>query len=176
MKNIEQIKKELIVFGKKHNACEKGLEAIKGNNFTELFSNINKYIDWCKATPEITKEFNAIFENKLVIEDNVLLCNCTNLSSVVIPNSVTLIREHAFECCTELTSVIIPNSIKSIGDYAFRFCIALKSVVIPNSVTLIRDLAFSQWRDFTSTTIHNATSISDYAFYGCREDLKIIRK
>ena len=41
MKNIEQIKQELKAFGIKYNACEKGVEAIKGNNLTELFQNIN---------------------------------------------------------------------------------------------------------------------------------------
>lgn len=175
MKKIEQIKKELKAFGEKYDALPSN--TIQGNTLRELFSNINECIFWCKETPESTKEFNAIFDNKLVIEDGVLLCNCTNWSSVVIPNSVTWIRDHAFGCCTELTSVIIPNSVKSIGGYAFRFCTALKSVVIPNSVTSIRDFAFSQCRELTSITIHNAAaSVGDYVFYGCREDLKIIRK
>ncbi len=60
----------------------------------------------------------------------------TNLSSVVIPNSVTSIGDDAFGM-TNLSSVVIPNSVTSIGDGAFGMT-NLSSVVIPNSVTSIR--------------------------------------
>ena len=52
MKNIETIKEELLAFGKKHKACERGLKAIKGTNLTELFANIGEYIYWCKGNKE----------------------------------------------------------------------------------------------------------------------------
>ena len=45
--------------------------------------------------------------------------NCTGLTSVTIPNSVTTIGEEAF-AKTGLTSVTIPNSVTSIGDEAFE--------------------------------------------------------
>lgn len=38
---------------------------------------------------------------------------CTNLTSVVIPDSVSVIREDAFNG-TGLTEIIIPNSVKRI--------------------------------------------------------------
>ena len=38
---------------------------------------------------------------------------------------------------TEITNLIIPNSVTSIGDYAFVECFGLTSVIIPNSVTSI---------------------------------------
>ena len=82
MKTIEQIKKELKDFDIKYNIRDFGLEVIKGNTLTELFKNINNRINWCKSSPSKKKEFTAIFDNKLVIEDGVLLCNCTNLAIV----------------------------------------------------------------------------------------------
>ena len=46
--------------------------------------------------------------------------DCSNLTSVTIPNSVTTIGRHAFDECSALTSVTIPNSVTEIGGYAFK--------------------------------------------------------
>ena len=63
---------------------------------------------------------------------------------MTIPNSVTSIREHAFQNCSGLTSVTIPNSVTSIGDYAFQNCSGLTSVTIGNSVTSIDSVTFDK--------------------------------
>ena len=68
--------------------------------------------------------------------------NCSGLTSVTIPNSVTSIGDDAFSGCSGLTSVTIPNSVTSIGNYAFYGCSGLTSVTIPNSVTSIGGSAF----------------------------------
>lgn len=49
--------------------------------------------------------------------------NCKDLTSIIIPNSVELIREDAFHGCESLKSVVIPNSVKTIYSYAFGWCI-----------------------------------------------------
>ena len=67
---------------------------------------------------------------------------CSSLTSVTIPNSVTTIGGNAFYGCESLTSVAIPNSVTSIGGGAFWGCSSLTSVTIPNSVTSIGDSAF----------------------------------
>ena len=48
--------------------------------------------------------------------------------------SVTTIDYYAFEGCSNLTSIVIPESIKKIGAAAFSGCTSLKSIVIPESV------------------------------------------
>ena len=70
-------------------------------------------------------------------------CNCTELTSITIPNDVTSIGDYAFSGCTGLTSIAIPDSVTSIGDYAFSWCDGLTSVTIGNSVTSIGDYAFA---------------------------------
>ena len=54
--------------------------------------------------------------------------NCTGLTSITIPNSVTSIGAWAFSGCSGLTSIEIPNSVTSIGMNAFYNCTGLTSV------------------------------------------------
>ena len=63
--------------------------------------------------------------------------DCTSLSSVTIPNSVTSIGSYAFNRCTSLSSITIPNSVKNIGKFAFRRCKYLSSITISNSTWYI---------------------------------------
>lgn len=58
-----------------------------------------------------------------VVAINSAFSNCTNLTSVSIPNSVTTIGSNAFYKCTALTSITIPNSVITIGYAAFQQCI-----------------------------------------------------
>ena len=97
------------------------------------------------------------------------LCNgMSNLTSIVIPNSVTSIGDGAFAYCSGLTSVTIPNSVTSIGEWAFNGCTGLTSVTIPNSVTSIGGSAFSGCTGLTSVTIEAETppTLGEKAFYG----------
>ena len=93
---------------------------------------------------------------------------CTNLKSISIPNSVTVINRHAFKGCTGLTSISIPNSVTEIGPSAFEGCTGLTSINIPNSVTKIWSGAFSGCTGLTSISIPNSvTKIEGFAFSGC---------
>ena len=93
---------------------------------------------------------------------------CSSLTSINIPNSVTNIGDRAFSDCSSLTSVTIGNSVTSIGDGAFAGCSSLTSVTIPNSVTSIGSGAFYHCSSLTSVTIGNGvTSIGDEAFAYC---------
>ena len=70
--------------------------------------------------------------------------NCTSLTSVTIPDSVTTaIGEYAFLNCTSLTSITIGKRVTSIGYEAFYCCTSLTSITIPDSVTSIGSHAFS---------------------------------
>jgi hypothetical protein len=77
------------------------------------------------------------------------------LTSVTIPNSVTVIETYAFihNC---LTSVTIPSSVTTIGESAF-YSNLLTSVTIPNGVTRIERNTFTANR-LTSVTIPNSVT------------------
>lgn len=93
---------------------------------------------------------------------------CSSLSSITIPNNVTIIGDYAFMGCKGFASLNIPNSVTCIGDYAFYDCSGLTSEQIPNSVTIIGNNAFSGCSGITSITIPPTVStIGNKAFFGC---------
>lgn len=67
--------------------------------------------------------------------------NGDKIKSVVIPDSVKIIGEHAFEAL-DLTELILSNSLTHIGEMAFAGQVGLESIRIPNSVKIIGDGAF----------------------------------
>ena len=94
--------------------------------------------------------------------------NCSGLTSITIPDSVTSIGSYAFRGCSGLTSITIPDSVTSIGSGAFRYCSSLTSITIPDSVTSIGEGTFSGCSGLTSITIPDSvTSIGQSAFYNC---------
>ena len=100
---------------------------------------------------------------------------CSNLASVVIPSSVTSIGNNAFDGCSSLTSVDIPSSVTSIGEYAFYGCSKLTNIEIPSSVTSIGQFAFSSCSSLASVKIPSSvTSISGYAFKGCSSLMSVV--
>ena len=56
---------------------------------------------------------------------------------------VTSIGNDAFSDCSDLTSITIPEGVTSIGKETFSGCSGLTSVTIPEGVTSIRSDAFS---------------------------------
>ena len=114
---------------------------------------------WCKIA------FNGSYSNPLYYAHHLYL-NGEEIKDLVIPNSVTSVRDEAFASCTGLTSVTIPNSVTSIGDYAFDSCTGLTSVTIPNSVTSIGVAAFRSCSGLTSviSKMENPCSINSDCF------------
>ena len=94
--------------------------------------------------------------------------DCSSLSSVVIPSSVTSIAKGAFKGCKSLSSINIPDSVTSIGDGAFKDCESLTSINLPESVVSIGESAFEDCKNLSSINIPNSvTSIGENAFEDC---------
>ena len=110
---------------------------------------------------------------KLVIPNGTTVinrpfCRVTNVSSVVIPNTVTSIGQGAFSGYSGLTSVAIPKSVTCIGEWAFAYCKNLTSIAIPSSIQTIGDFSFFHCQSLTSVVIPaSVNSIGRYAFDEC---------
>ena len=76
--------------------------------------------------------------------------DCSGLTSLTLPSSVTEIGEHAFLNCRGLTNFTIPSGVTSIGTSAFFCCYGLISLTIPSSVTEIGGFAFNDCSGLTS--------------------------
>ena len=154
------------------------------------------YIDNCliEANSDVVKGSYTIKEGTRIIGERAF-SNCSGLTSVTIPNSVTYIGYMAFSgtgiynnnsnwdngvlyidnWLIEANSNVVKGSYtikegtRIIGYSAFAYCRGLTSVIIPNSVTSIGAAAFYDCSGLTSVTIPNSvTSIGDDAFSGCR--------
>jgi len=101
---------------------------------------------------------------------------CTNLKSVTIPNSVTVIYgSYTFAGCTSLTDINIPDSVTSIDHHTFSNCTGLKNLTIGSGIKTIASSgleglgAFEDCTNLTSVTIvgNKDTEIGRGAFSGC---------
>ena len=90
------------------------------------------------------------------------------LTSIIIPDSVTLISDDAFENQTSLTSVNVGKNVVTIGVSAFEGCTSLKAVVIGDSTENVSAHAFDRCTSLESIALgKNVKKIGGSAFEGC---------
>ncbi len=85
--------------------------------------------------------------------------NCSSLSTVLLPNTITIIGDFAFVNDTNLKTITLPTSLERIGGNAF-FNTKLTSIVIPASVKEIGFACFSNEtgiKTMTTATFENPT-------------------
>ena len=135
----------------------------------------SSYYSGSIVIPE-TVTYNGTIYSVTSIGDKAFY-NCTDLTSVTIPNSVTSIGEWAFYDCSGLTSIEIPNSVTSIGERIFSGC-SLTSIIVSTGNTvydsrnncnaIIKTKSKSLIAGCKNTIIPNTiTSIGEYAFDNC---------
>ena len=93
--------------------------------------------------------------------------NSSNLTSVILPDTVTEFVNSAFANCKNLTSVNLPQNLSVLGKATFSGCEALTGVVIPTTVTEIPDETFNGCTALTSIEIPaNVETIGKKVFVG----------
>lgn len=94
--------------------------------------------------------------------------SCINLSSVELPDSVTVIEAFAFDNCSSLNSVKMPKNLENIESWAFRDCGNLSSIEIPDKTRKIGEKAFQNCAGLDSIEIPaSVISIGNSAFGYC---------
>lgn len=70
----------------------------------------------------------------------VIMCNL-DIEQIIIPEGVTHISYQAFSQ-SQLKTIKLPDSLTVIGEKAFLYCNNLKSIILPNKVKCIKESAF----------------------------------
>ena len=143
---------------------------VLGNGLTEIGDNAFSSTPWLT---DIRNNHNGQAQSSDGTKTYMIIAPNTNITSYDL-TGVDVIAGGAFEDCSSLTSIIIPDSVTSIGNSAFEYCSSLTSITIPESMTCIGERAFYNCTALTEINF-NATNMNDllennYVFYDAGED------
>ncbi len=91
---------------------------------------------------------------------------CSSLTDVTLSANLSVVEEKAFCECFNIKSMSLPSTVTSIGEWAFN-CSGFKELTIPDGVTGIPDGAFCGSEIESLTIPESVTWIGQCAFYGC---------
>lgn len=118
---------------------------------------------WYDYMSEIT---TVVVEEGITELGNLNFYQCTSLTSVTLPDSLTKIGS-SFRECTALRKIVIPDGVTTIGSQAFDGCSKLSTVTIGNSVTDIQFNAFNTTGITEITLPESVENVGLYAFANC---------
>ncbi len=101
------------------------------------------------------------------------------ITSVTVPEQITVLERGVFSCCFELTSVTLPEGLKTIGSLEqyssgpFQHCTSLKTIELPDGVEVLGRTAFGQSGLTEITLPKNLKTIGGGAFCACADLKKI---
>ncbi|MBR6029794.1 MAG: leucine-rich repeat protein [Clostridia bacterium] len=135
--------------------------------FSDLYSRPGGD-SWIRLYIGNTEVTNVIIPDSVTTISSYAFRSCVGITGVDIPDSVTGIGDSAFKDCTSLAGLEIPDSVTGIGNEAFQGCTSLTGLDIPDSVTGIGNKAFSGCTSLTGLDIpEGVTTIGSEAFSGC---------
>jgi hypothetical protein len=112
-----------------------------------------------KTKTELIKAMEGI-SGDITISEGVMSISvyafdgCKNITSILIPTTITSLGYGSFRDCTGISSVIIPEGVLSI-EYTFPDCTNLTNISIPSSLTSIGDGTFNYCNSIASITVGN---------------------
>ena len=120
----------------------------------------SSYSSYKSGTPSSAFTYTVVNGNTVAGGETIItgFANKNATGSLVIPSTlggwpVRTIDEYVFANCTGLTSITLPSSLTEIGVGAFMRCSGLKTITIPANVASIGDAAFAGCSSLTSFVV-----------------------
>ena len=111
--------------------------------------------EWCEISFYDSVYANPLFyAHELYIND--ILINELNITSA------TSIASYAFINCTNITKILMNNTVEGIGERAFEGCTSLTEIIIPQSVKIIGSRAFSGCNNLKKATFESLDGWHNY--------------
>lgn len=136
---------------------------------TSLFFKQVSYLN--NILVKVEKNFKGVLKvqaGTLGIADEAL-CDCTEITKVVLPESLNAIGEASFKNCKELVELSIPESVQTIGEYAFCGCAKLENIKLPKTMKKIGMAAFSNCETLNSIMLpYGICELERMTFYKCK--------
>ena len=157
---------------------DEGVEEISANSMVNGCSSLSeidlpstlKMISGTGAFRGATALTSIEFPKDVAFDDTIVgvFQDCTSLTRVSLPASVTKIPSYMFDGCTSLTSVTALSEIESIGDGAFQNCSSLTGIDFPGTLKSIGSSAFRGCASLVSVPdLSKVTKMGSAAFREC---------
>ena len=161
-----------------------------GNVSSEKLSevHVSDIITWCQlpfADGDIMKSSPQLYIGEEEVTDVVIpesisdlrdyaFFNCQSLKSVILSEGIKSIGNNTFQDCGELVTVKLPSKLTSIGESAFSGCSKLSSMTIPSGIDIVQENTFKDCAALASLSLPTTmTSIQQNAFSGCSSLIKL---
>ena len=135
-----------------------GYEAFNGcNNIEKVFiSDLKKWFGFdfdacCNSNPMHSGALlmldgkpvtSIVVPDDITVINSMAFCGCKSLKCIFVSKSVNSIQDGAFMRCKSLEYVVMQEGLHEICYSAFEDCLMLRTINIPSTVTLIGILAF----------------------------------
>ena len=132
-----------------------GSNSFSGCNYLTSVKYLGTIEQWCGISfgdPKANPLYNGA----------TLYLNEAPLTNLVIPNTITEIKDNAFSGCVSITSVTIPNSITSIGIHAFQGCSFLENAHFENTSNWYVKRYLNDTGTNISSNLSNTSTAANY--------------
>lgn len=138
-----------------------GLRAIHLGQLTELTLGTGVFYE-CTALSKVT------LPSTLTELPQAAFAGCNALEELTLPDSLTDIGRNALERCNSLRKLFCPDTVTTIGSSAFAGCSSLERLRLPPSLTMLSARLLADCSALTSLDIPaTVTIIGDGALWGC---------
>jgi hypothetical protein len=117
----------------------------------------------------------AFYDHRFKTTDDLLYKRCDRISSVTLPNTISVISFNTFHKLSNLTQIntISGTTITFINNSVFSECTSLSDIILPDSVSSIYDYAFYKCKNLlTFKDLKTLKQIGNHAFYD--SNLKVL--